>query len=305
MHLFLKSVPFLFLVIPLTGFSQVSSSKYFDKDGNEVSKENCHYYSVNYGNDTTKSKYCKTEVLRSIEVDEQGTSLFYFDNAQLRARVPILKYRPSGLVETWYPDGKKQSEEAYDQEMSESRLINYWDSTGTQLIKNGVGYGKCIFDAYEDDHYIFETGRLVDGKRDSVWLGNRADQSKYFEEKYEGGKLLAGVSFDRIGNRYEYSEIGKTAQPPVDLQSFYAFIGKTMKYPVKARRMGVEGRVYVEFVVDKKGNLQDIRCIKGIGTGCDEEAVRAVSLSKPWSPGLQRGQRVRQKMVLPITFKLS
>jgi TonB family protein len=305
MNLFSKSIPFLFLVIPLAAFSQVSSTKYFDKEGNEVSKENCHYYSVTNGSDTTTTNYCKTKALRSIEVDEEGVSLFYFDNTQLRARVPILKYRPIGLVETWYLDGKKQSEEFYDQETTESRLVNYWDSTGTQLITNGMGYCKCIFDSYDDDHYILEMGRLVDGKRDSVWLGRREDQSKYFEEKYEDGKLLSGVSFDRTGNRYEYSVIGETAQPPGDLQSFYAFIGKNMKYPVKARRMGVEGRVYVEFVVDKEGNLQDIRCIKGIGTGCDEEAVRAVSLSKPWSPGLQRGQRVRQKMVLPITFKLS
>lgn len=305
MHLVFKCASFVLLFMPLAVFSQDSLTKYFDEEGKEVSKENCHYYSVSNSSDTTRTNYCKTNVLRSIEVDKEGVSLFYFENNQLRARVPILKYRPSGLVETWYPDGKKQSEESYDQENLESRMINYWDSTGTQLITNGVGYCQCIFDAYEDDHYIFETGRLVDGKRDSVWLGSWADQSKYFEEKYENGKLLGGVSFDKVGNRYEYSVIGETAQPPGDLQSFYEFIGKNMKYPVKARRMGVEGKVYVEFVVDKEGNLQDIRCIKGIGTGCDEEAVRAVSMSKSWSPGKQRGQRVRQKMVLPITFKLS
>jgi protein TonB len=68
--------------------------------------------------------------------------------------------------------------------------------------------------------------------------------------------------------------------------------------------MGVEGRVFVEFVVNRDGSIVDVRSIKGIGAGCDEEAVRIVQSAPAWKPGKQRGKPVRQKMVIPIIFKL-
>ena len=92
---------------------------------------------------------------------------------------------------------------------------------------------------------------------------------------------------------------------PVDgMGSFYRDIAKRLKYPAQARRMNVEGRVFVEFIVNKDGSLTDIRVIKGIGAGCDEEAVKVLESCPPWNPGKQRGVPVRQRMVLPITFKL-
>jgi protein TonB len=68
--------------------------------------------------------------------------------------------------------------------------------------------------------------------------------------------------------------------------------------------MGVEGRVFVEFVVNRDGSIVDVKFIKGIGAGCDEEAVRVVQSAPAWKPGKQRGKPVRQKMVIPIIFKL-
>ena len=77
-----------------------------------------------------------------------------------------------------------------------------------------------------------------------------------------------------------------------------------MKYPSQARRMGIEGRVFVEFIVDKDGTLTNVKAIKGIGAGCDEEAERVIKNHPKWNPGKQRGKAVKQKIVLPITFKL-
>jgi len=69
--------------------------------------------------------------------------------------------------------------------------------------------------------------------------------------------------------------------------------------------MGIEGKVFVEFVIEKDGSITDVKAIKGIGAGCDEEAVRILQSAPNWKPGKQRGKPVRQKMVLPISFKLS
>lgn len=100
-------------------------------------------------------------------------------------------------------------------------------------------------------------------------------------------------------------DIVETDPSPVGgISVFYKHIAKHMKYPNQARRMGVEGKVYVQFVIDKSGKLTDVHAIKGIGAGCDEEAVRVIKNSPDWSPGKQRGRPVKVRMILPITFKL-
>jgi protein TonB len=94
------------------------------------------------------------------------------------------------------------------------------------------------------------------------------------------------------------------AMPKGGMEAFYKFVRDKLKYPAQARRMGIEGKVFVEFVVNRDGSIVDVKSIKGIGAGCDEEAVRVVQSMPAWNPGKQRGKPVRQRMVLPITFKL-
>lgn len=92
---------------------------------------------------------------------------------------------------------------------------------------------------------------------------------------------------------------------PGGMAAFYEYVNKRMKYPSQARRMGIEGRVYVEFIVDKDGSVTNVRAVKGIGAGCDEEAERVLAAVPKFKPGKQRGRPVRVKMVLPIYFKLA
>ncbi|WKZ59206.1 MAG: TonB family protein [Cyclobacteriaceae bacterium] len=98
--------------------------------------------------------------------------------------------------------------------------------------------------------------------------------------------------------------VEETATPKGGMSAFYKYVGDKMKYPAQARRMGIEGKVFVEFVINRDGSITDVKAIKGIGAGCDEEAVRVVQSAPPWNPGKQRGKPVRQRYVVPITFKL-
>jgi protein TonB len=98
--------------------------------------------------------------------------------------------------------------------------------------------------------------------------------------------------------------VEEPASPKGGMQAFYKYVQENMKYPAQARRMGVEGKVFVEFVVNRDGSIQDVKVVKGIGAGCDEEAVRVVASAPPWNPGKQRGKPVRSRFVVPITFKL-
>ncbi|MNY27809.1 transport protein TonB [compost metagenome] len=82
------------------------------------------------------------------------------------------------------------------------------------------------------------------------------------------------------------------------------FIGKTLRYPPMARENGVQGRVTVSFVVEKDGSITDVQVLRGIGSGCDEEAVRVVKAMPKWKAGKQNGKAVRVHFNLPIMFRL-
>jgi len=93
--------------------------------------------------------------------------------------------------------------------------------------------------------------------------------------------------------------------PKNGLDGFYKYVGNEMHYPAQARRMNIEGRVFVEFIINRDGSLTDVKVIKGIGAGCDEEAIRVLENAPPWNPAKQRGKTVRQRMVIPIIFKIA
>ena len=88
------------------------------------------------------------------------------------------------------------------------------------------------------------------------------------------------------------------------MAAFYQYVNNNIKYPAQALSMNIEGKVFIQFVVGKDGSLTDITVIRGIGGGCDEEAIRIVKGSPVWKAGKQRGKPVNVKMVLPITFKI-
>lgn len=82
------------------------------------------------------------------------------------------------------------------------------------------------------------------------------------------------------------------------------FLMENMKYPEEAKELGVQGKVFVTFVVEVDGSITDVKVLRGIGSGCDDEAVRVVKSMPKWVPGKQRGVPVRVQFNLPINFKL-
>lgn len=82
------------------------------------------------------------------------------------------------------------------------------------------------------------------------------------------------------------------------------YLGRSINYPAMARDMGVQGQVYISFVVDEMGRISDIKLLRGIGAGCDEEAINAVNGMPIWNPGKQRGVPVKVRYTLPVSFKM-
>lgn len=82
------------------------------------------------------------------------------------------------------------------------------------------------------------------------------------------------------------------------------YLGKNMKYPAIPQETGIQGRVTVQFVVNKDGSIVDVTVLRGIDSYLDKEAVRVISGMPKWIPGKQRGKPVRCKFTVPVVFKL-
>ena len=82
------------------------------------------------------------------------------------------------------------------------------------------------------------------------------------------------------------------------------YVAKNVVYPKEAQEKGISGRVFVGFIVEKDGSVSEVKVLRGIGGGCDEEAVRVISGLPKWKPGKQEGKPVRVSYQMPINFKL-
>jgi TonB family protein len=93
-------------------------------------------------------------------------------------------------------------------------------------------------------------------------------------------------------------------KPAGGMEAIQEYMAANLKYPAEAKAAGKEGRVFVEFVVDKDGSITDTKVLKGISDECNAEALRVISNMPAWQPGKQSGVPVRVKMVMPVAFKL-
>ena len=89
------------------------------------------------------------------------------------------------------------------------------------------------------------------------------------------------------------------------LNAFGKFLAANLRYPAIARENNIQGRVFLSFVVEKDGGLSNIKVARGIGGGCDEEAVRVIAISPKWNPGMQNGKAVRVSYTVPVFFQLN
>lgn len=116
---------------------------------------------------------------------------------------------------------------------------------------------------------------------------------------------VAEVAKEEVDEDVVFTVVEQQAEFPGGMEALVKFLQKNVKYPAIARRMGVEGSVFVSFVVDKAGAISDIQIVKGISAECDKEAVRVVGMMPPWKPGKQNGKSVKSRFVLPVKFKLA
>ena len=102
-----------------------------------------------------------------------------------------------------------------------------------------------------------------------------------------------------------FERVDKEPDYPGGMKVFYNYLAKTIKYPAEARKNKIQGKVFIQFIVEKDGTLTDIKAIRGPGHGLNEEAIRAVRLSAKWKPGMEGDKIVRVQFTIPINFTLA
>ena len=116
--------------------------------------------------------------------------------------------------------------------------------------------------------------------------------------------LFSQDSIKTESRKEYYTLVDETASYPGGHKALGKYLKDNLKYPSEAIEQGVEGRVFVQFIVETNGTGTDIRVVKGIGSGCDEEALRLIKEMPIWIPAKKDGILVRQKMIQLVLFKL-
>jgi protein TonB len=141
--------------------------------------------------------------------------------------------------------------------------------------------------------------------------GNTASETvKGEDESYEppvdpDAKGPEPVAVEEVDEEKVFTAVEQQAEFPGGNKAFGAFLQKNLRYPSAAQRANVGGKVYVQFVVNTDGTIQDVQILKSVGFGCDEEAIRVIKSVPRWTPGKQSGRAVRSRFTQPITFVLS
>ena len=108
----------------------------------------------------------------------------------------------------------------------------------------------------------------------------------------------------KTSNDKVFEKVEDMPEFPGGEQAMMDFVGKNVQYPKEAMEKEISGRVLVGFIVEKDGSVNEVKIVRGIGGGCDEEAVRVVKAMPKWKPGKEKGKPVRVSYMMPIFFKL-
>jgi len=121
---------------------------------------------------------------------------------------------------------------------------------------------------------------------------------------HQPGKSGKGTRMEKASSNHFFQVVDKMAEFPGGKEAMSQFLYSNLTYPKEAKKSGLEGIVLVSFIIEKNGNLSNITVLHGIGGGCEEEAIRVISLMPKWSPAITEGKEERVLFKLPIRFKL-
>lgn len=115
---------------------------------------------------------------------------------------------------------------------------------------------------------------------------------------------ITDVTIKKVDTDSIYNVVEVMPEFPGGMSQMATYLSENIKYPEKAKDKDISGRVFISFVIEKDGSVSSAKVMRGIGGGCDEEALRVVKAMPKWKPGMMKGKPVRVYYVLPVFFKL-
>ena len=134
---------------------------------------------------------------------------------------------------------------------------------------------------------------------DDVEINAEVDQNEVIEE-YVAPEIVE----DEVVEAEIFTVVEQMPEFPGGMNRLAEYLATNIRYPQLARESGIQGRVFINFVVEADGSVTNVRVIRSLGGGCDEEAMRVVRNMPRWTPGRQRGRAVRVSYNLPVNFRL-
>jgi TonB family protein len=240
----------------------------------------------------------------------EGPCARYYNSGIRESRVSYRKGLAIGEEYDFYPNGKLYQVIVYPDNSDPYNNLTYnflikanYDSLGVALVEDGKGYFKGYDDKFS---YINEEGPVQNGKRNGLWKGNFKNINTSFSEEYNDGQLISGTATFDDGSNAAYSKTRRTfPEFKGGIPAFSEYLGSNIIYPRDARRLNTQGRVIVQFVVDKDGTISNIEVKRHVSPSIDAEAVRVIKNSPRWVPGRQFGRNVKVSYSVPIQFTLT
>ena len=223
-----------------------------------------------------------------------GDARFYWENGNIKQELSYFNGRVDGLVRNYNEKGKLQEMFSIENNKREGPT-SFFDSTGTYLEDKDYTGGKL---AVEDKPLTYS-----DDKRNEDQTKTNRQTEKKLKQKVKTDQPLppmveAEKNLEEDPAFYLSAEV--MPEPIGGMQAIY----NKVSYPKQAIENNIQGTVVIRAFIDRDGEVLDAQVVKGIGYGCDESARLAVFYHR-FKPGLQRGQRVKVQMDIPVEFNLN
>ena len=181
-------------------------------------------------------------------------------------------------------------------------------STSSETLKWGDGSNRHP-EVGEKFRLLDESGDFykIDFNGNNVWVSKQYTHIELRKQKGENDQLEIGSGQSENDDKADeiFQVVEEMPVFPGGETKLLEYISNNIQYPQVARETGIQGRVFIGFVVEPDGSISNVKLLRGIGGGCDEEAIRVVKSMPKWKPGKQHGKVVRVSYLIPISFKLT
>ena len=261
-------------------------------------QQEMHYFTRYFHSKVTE----KTPYQRKYSIRSKQITTLDYDNDRLELRATV-----TGTADLDEIDEFLQYIRTLGQESKYKEMFSKFNGQFTFYHKNGKPSYELLFlrnrILYSQTWTEEGKEQLVNGTGRSRSFGRDQNEDSY--EEYIDSLLVSHYIFRQLKKDTIYGKVDKQAEPKEGIQAFYQNLVKVLKYPLVARFVGKEGKVFVEFVVDESGKLTDFNPKTNAGYGFETKVVRKLEAFPSWKPAVYKGRYVKTRFLLPISYQLT